>query len=108
MRNLTCRLLASSFANAFLTADKLVHLDPETDWTYIQGLKSDFMQIIGTLQAHLGDEIKIKLGVELGKVEQGISTHDLLEINFGAEKIQKIILSDGLVAIVEECSRRED
>jgi len=107
----TCWLIADSFARSFLAADELAHLQEvptsETDWKSVEKAKKQMEVAISSLQAHLGEEAATTMGVGFGKIEQGLSYHDIVEVHNGAEKIQEVLLRDGLIAVVQECGRTE-
>jgi hypothetical protein len=106
--NQTCRLLTGAFADCFLVADELIHTQLEGKpifevCTLLKNLKNG----ISSLQAHLGKKAATTLSIGLSKVEQGCSAGDIIEIREGASKIKETTLKEGLIAIAEECGRRE-
>lgn len=108
----TCRLIASSFASSFLAADELAHLQQaptsETDWKYVEKAKKQLEVAVSSLQSHMGEEVATEIGVGFGHIEQGLSYHDIIEVHNGAERIQEVLLREGLIAIAQECTKIED
>lgn len=107
----TCRLITSSFASCFLAADELTHLPQcptcEADWKKVEAKQKELEASVSSLQAHLGEEIATAIGVGYGRIEQGLHYHDITEVNEGAQKIQEVLLIEGLIAIAQECGKTE-
>jgi len=99
--NPTCRLITSSFASTFILADEIAH--GEIPKRFDPTLRAS----VGVLQAHLGTEPAALLGVRLEDLEQAIKNRDIDLLHSSAEGIQEIIFREGLIAIAEECSRKE-
>lgn len=117
--NATCRLISNSFSTTFLSADYFAHLQPpcasdleaklaeDIDWDFANIKLVRMNDAINTLQAHIGKDPGAHLAVAADELSQGIKNKDIDRINSSAEIIQEIALKEGLIAISEECGRKE-
>jgi len=107
--NPTCRLLATTFADIFMLTDDMVHtIDLEKeDFQIYQKVMPVLRAAISSLQAHVGEDAAVLLGVKIEDLSQAIENYNIFQLHASAGKIQETILREGLIAITEECSRRE-
>jgi hypothetical protein len=117
--NTTCRLISNSFSTAFLSADYFAHLQPpsvadieaklaeDIDWDFAKVKLGRINEALNTLQAHIGQDPGAHLAVAADELSQGIKNKNIDRVNSAAEIIQEITLKEGLIAITQECGKKE-
>ena len=106
-----CQLIAGSFAAGFLAADELAHLQKipsnEPEWRAIESAKEklakSFEAVQPELNGDLGTVTAVEFSIHMKQIEKGLSHNDISEVRIGANKLQEMMLRDGLIAIAHEC-----